>query len=193
MYEKLGITENHLQALGLFTHGFNREYYIREVQKILEISPRTAQLILDDLEKKAVLESRIRGKIRNYAIKKSEIAKHYFVLAETYKRISFLENNPIILEIVEKISPNISGISMIFGSYAKGNQKKGSDIDIFVAGTYKKEEIAKISTLYGIEINIKNYPMNVFLKAINDDILITEVLVNHIMITGAEELIDLVI
>ncbi|MCX6710529.1 MAG: hypothetical protein NTZ02_00385 [Candidatus Woesearchaeota archaeon] len=49
MYNKLNITENHLQALSLFTNGFEREYYIREVGKLLRISPRTAQLILEDL------------------------------------------------------------------------------------------------------------------------------------------------
>ncbi len=64
MYEKINITENHLNILSLFTRGFDSAYYIREVEKILKISHRTAQLILEDLEKKAVLGSKTRGKIR---------------------------------------------------------------------------------------------------------------------------------
>jgi len=52
MYKKIKFTENTLQVLSLFTNDFNREYYVREVKKLLKISPRTAQLILEDLEDK---------------------------------------------------------------------------------------------------------------------------------------------
>src|SRR3989344_165074 len=93
---KLGITENHMQILSLFTRGFDKEYYIREVQKILKISPRTAQLLLDDLEKKAVLESKKRGKIKAYFLKKSITAKEYLLFTEQYKKLSFFENNLLI-------------------------------------------------------------------------------------------------
>ena len=64
MYNKINITENHLQVLLLFTDGFDREYYIREVERLLKISPRTAQLILEDLEAKGILEPKTRGKIK---------------------------------------------------------------------------------------------------------------------------------
>ena len=65
MYKKIRITENTLQVLSLFTNDFNREYYIREVKKLLKISPRTAQLILEDLEDKGVIESKTKGKIKH--------------------------------------------------------------------------------------------------------------------------------
>ena len=100
MYEKVNITENHFRALSLFTRGLGAEYYIREVQRLLGVSPRTAQLILDDLEKKAVLESRTRGKIRTYGIRKSEAAKDYLVFAEQYKKITFLRKRPMIREVM---------------------------------------------------------------------------------------------
>ena len=45
MYNKINITENGLQIISLFTNGFDREYYIREVEKLLKISSRTAQLM----------------------------------------------------------------------------------------------------------------------------------------------------
>ena len=52
MYDKLNITENHLQALSLFTNGFDNEFYIREAQRTLKISPRTSQTVLADLEQR---------------------------------------------------------------------------------------------------------------------------------------------
>ena len=45
MYNKLNITENRLQIISLFMNEFNREHYVREVEKLIKISPRTAQLI----------------------------------------------------------------------------------------------------------------------------------------------------
>ena len=51
MYEKLDITENTLKVLSLFTNGFDKTYYIREVERLLKISPQTSQVILEDLEK----------------------------------------------------------------------------------------------------------------------------------------------
>lgn len=194
MYKKLNITENHLQALSLFTRGFSREYYIREVQKILGISPRTAQLVLEDLERKAVLESATKGKIREYKIKKTDIGRQYLVFAEQYKTITFLENKRfLIMELIFKIGAAVDGIGLIFGSYAKGLEKKDSDLDIFVAGDCNKREISKISGLYGIRISVKNYPLKLFESGIKNDILIKEVLDNHIVFSNAELFIKLVL
>jgi len=35
MYKKIKFTENTLQVLSLFTNDFTREYYVREVEKLL--------------------------------------------------------------------------------------------------------------------------------------------------------------
>ena len=193
MYKKISITENTLQVLSLFTNDFSREYYIREVEKILKISPRTSQLILEDLEDKGVIESKTRGKIKTYKIKFSEFTKKYLVFVEQYKTIAFLENNLMIKEIIEKITPNIEGIGIIFGSYAKRIEKKESDLDIFVAGNYNKEEIKRVSKNLGIEISVKCYPLKTFEKNINNDILLKEVLKNHIVFVNAEQFIQMVL
>lgn len=190
MYEKVNITENHLNILSLFTRGFDNEYYIREVEKILKISPRTAQLILDDLEKKGILESKTRGKIRIYKLKKNIMTTNYLLLAEKHKLIAFLEKNAVIKEVIEKITPHIKGMALIFGSYPKGIQKKDSDLDIFIIGTYDKNKIKEVSKTYNIEISVKNYPLNIFKKTLEEDILIKEVLKDHVVFLGLEEFIN---
>ena len=186
MYNKINITENSLQVISLFTNGFDREYYIREVQRLLKISPRTSQLILEDLENKGILESKIRGKIKSYKLRANELSKRYLAFAEQYKSISFMEKNLLIKEIIGKISPLIEGISIIFGSYAKGTSNKESDLDIFIAGKYERENIGKIAADFGVEISIKCYPLETFEKNIKHDILIKEVLKNHIVFMNAE-------
>ena len=193
MYNKLNITENTLQVLSLFTNGFDKEYYIREVEKLLKISPRTAQLILDDLESKGVLESKIKGKIKLYTLKKNSLSQRYIVFAEQYKTIAFIEKNLIIKEIIEKISPFIKGVGIIFGSYAKGTATKESDLDIFIAGSYNKEEIKKVSRTYGIEISAKCYPLKTFEKNFANDALLKEILKNHVVFLDSERFIRVVL
>ena len=115
------------------------------------------------------------------------------ILSEQHKKIGFLEKNMLIKEIVSKIEPLIKGTALIFGSYAKGTQKKGSDLDIFISGTCDKKEIATISKTYGIDVSVKMYPKAIFDKKINQDILILEVIDNHIILKGTEELVKMVL
>jgi len=193
MYEKIKITENTLQVLALFTNDFGREYYVREVEKLLKISPRTSQLILEDLEDRGIIVSKIRGKIKTFKLNPSEFTKRYLVFVEQYKAIAFLEKKLLIKEIIEKITPHIKGIGLIFGSYVKKLEKEDSDLDIFVAGSYNKERIKKISKNLGIEISVKCYPIKTFEKNSAKDILLKEVLKNHIVFVNVEQFIQKVL
>lgn len=175
-----------LRILSLFTKSYNKEYYIREVEKLLWISSRTALVTLAKLEKKGILESKIRGKIKTYSIKKSGLSREYFVLTEQYKKIQFLEKNHLIKEVLEKAEDYMHGMVIVFGSYAKGLQKNDSDLDIFIVGKYDEDKIKEVGKNYGIDINIKWYPMKIFEKEINTDILLKEVIENHIIIKGVE-------
>ena len=88
------------------------------------------------------------GKTRVFSIKNGEIAIQYFILAELYKKICFIEQSPYISEILNKIYPYANGILLLFGSYAKGTENKESDIDLFVAGSCDEREIRKIGKMY---------------------------------------------
>ncbi len=177
-----------LKVLSLFTNGYNKEYYIREVEHLLSISSRTALITLAKLETIGILNSKMRGKIKLYAYNSSIIAREYSILAEQYKKIHFLECNTVIKEIIEKLEPCVNGMVVIFGSYAKGLQKKDSDLDICIAGSCDKVLIEQIGKRYGIEINIKQYPLDIFTKYLRetDDILIKEVIEHHVLINNAE-------
>jgi len=190
MYKKIRFTENTLQVLSLFTNDFSREYYVREVERLLKISPRTSQLILEDLEDKGIIESKTKGKIKTFKLNPSEFTKKYLVFVEQYKAIAFLEKKLLIKEIIEKITPHINGIGVIFGSYVKELEKEGSDLDIFIAGNYNNDEIKKVSKNLGIEISVKCYPLKIFEKSLTKDILIKEVLKNHVVFLNAEQFIQ---
>lgn len=192
MYKKIKFTENTLQVLSLFTNDFNREYYVREVGKLLKTSPRTSQLILEDLEDKGVVESKTKGKIKTFRLNPSEFTQRYLAFVEQYKAIAFLEKKLLIKEVIEKIAPHIKGIGIIFGSYVKGLEKEDSDLDIFVSGNYNNDEIKRVSKNLGIEISIKCYPLKTFEKNLTKDILLKEVLKNHVVFLNVEQFIQVV-
>jgi len=193
MYGKMNITENHLKVLSVFTKGFFKEYYVREVQKVLKIGLGTAQKILNDLEQRGVLESQTRGKIKVYRIRKNSLSISYLMFAEDYRNLAFLASNDKIREIIEKITPSIKGIGLVFGSYAKGTQEKGSDLDVFIVGECDMKEIKKISEAYGLEINVKAYPSDIFAESLRRDFLVKEVLDSHILFLNGEQFVRAVI
>lgn len=183
------ISDIQIKILALFTKGFNKDYYIREMQKLLKISSRTALINLNFLEEKNILKSKFRGKIKLYKLNPSFTTNEYIKFAEIYKKIQFFEKNILIKDAIERIEDNISGIALIFGSYAKGLEKKDSDLDIFILGSYKSEKIDEISKILRIKINVKRYDTTISIKDLKSDILFNEVLENHIIIKGLDEFI----
>lgn len=182
MSDPLNITGNLLKVMALFTEGYERQLYIREVCGLLPVTHGTAYNILTLLEKRGVLESVMKGKIRIFTLRKNNQAQHYCALAESYKRVIFSEEFPDADGIICRITPYLSGPAALFGSYAKRRPDENSDIDIFVAGDYDRSEIMKISRIFGIRIQVKAYPVDLFTEIKREDPLIKEVYKSHIMI-----------
>jgi len=176
-------------VLALFSNGYDREYYIREICTYLPFSHGTAQTILARFESKRVLASSQRGKTRLFRIKMGEISIQYFVLAEIYKKIRFMEEKPYVSEILNKVSSFSQGTVLLFGSYAKSTDTEDSDIDIFVAGTTNEREVTKIGKMYDVEVNVVAYPETAFTSGNRSDPLVTEVKRNHIAWKNTESFV----
>ncbi|GAB7015780.1 nucleotidyltransferase domain-containing protein [Methanogenium cariaci] len=183
------MNDNTLMLLSTFSNGYDNEYYIREMCRHLPFSHGTVQTILVRLEEKRVLSSSKRGKIRLFRIKHGEISIQYFTLTEIYKKIRFLEKEPYISEILNKIATFSEGIVLLFGSYATGTATEDSDIDIFIAGTTDEEAVKKLEKLYHIEINTIVYPKTAFASQEQFDPLLTEVKKNHIVWKNADSFV----
>lgn len=186
MSKILDINDKTLMVLSTFSNGYNNEYYIREMCRHLPFSHGTVQTILVRLEEKRVLTSMERGKIRLFRIKPGEMSVQYFTMAEIYKKILFLEKEPYVSEILDKITAFSEGIVILFGRYATGTATEDSDIDIFIAGTTDEEAVKKLEKRYQIEINTIVYPETVFARQEQFEPLIEEVKKNHIIWMNAE-------
>ena len=156
-----------------------KEAHGRELAKELKASLTTIQRALLDLMSYNVLDYKTEGKNHVFFMKKNLVAKTFVMNSENYKlakllrRYSFLE--PLFKEITERY-PNL--LIVLFGSYAKFIPREGSDIDIYVntSDEKAKENIEKLHD----NINIKIGKFN------KEDLLIQEIIKNHVIIQGAE-------
>ena len=157
-----------------------KEMHQRELAKELKTSLTRVQSILAELRDINVLDYKIAGKNHIHFIKKNLISRAFILNAENYNLSKVLikhpELEPIFQDIIKKSSANLI---LLFGSYAKGNQKKDSDIDVYIDTTSSKikEDVQRIYDL----ISVKTGKFN------PNDLLIKEIIKNHIIIKGGEE------
>ncbi|HIH12831.1 TPA: hypothetical protein HA242_03855 [Candidatus Woesearchaeota archaeon] len=157
-----------------------RELYGRELAKELKTSLTRVQSVLNELRNINVVDYKIEGKNHLYFIKKNLSSKSFILNAENYKLVKLLGKHPklepILNDIIEKSK---CSLILLFGSYAKGIPSVDSDIDVYVETTsFKtKEEIEKIYDLISVKIGKFN----------TNDLLIKEIMKNHIIIKGGEE------
>lgn len=157
-----------------------REMHQRELAKELKTSLTRIQTLLKELRDINAVDYKEAGKNHTYFLKKNLISKSLILNAENYKLIKLLRKytflEPLFRDIVEKY-PN--EMILLFGSYAKGTEKKESDIDIYIETTNQK--IKENVQLMNDAINVKIGKFN------RNDLLIKEIIKNHIIIRGGEE------
>ena len=162
------------------------------IAKSRKLNQKTVSNYLKSLESQNFLKSAAEGRNKLYFLNlgDEQLIVNFIAAVENARTINFYQKHILIKEIAAKILPHIRGISLIFGSYAKGNEKEGSDLDIFAAGSADEAQIDKIEEIYHLEINIKKYTLLEFKKALKEnDPLIKEVISNHILMQNAQEFV----
>ena len=157
-----------------------KDMHQREIAKTLKTSLTRVQSILKELRDINAVDYNEVGKNHIYFIKKNLISKALILNAENYKLIKLLRKHtilePIFKEIIKK-SPNT--MIILFGSYAKGLENENSDIDIYVNTTNPKIK-EKLRDIYdNLNVKIGKFDPN--------NLLIKEIIKNHVIIKGEEE------
>lgn len=157
-----------------------KEMHQRELAKELKTSLTRIQSILKELMDINALDYKEIGKNHVYFIKKNLISKSLILNAENYKLIRLLRKHTFLEPLFREISERYPNkMILLFGSFAKGTEKKESDIDIYINTTNQKikETIQKMNDLISVKIGKFN----------PDDLLIKEIIKNHIIISGGDE------
>ena len=115
----------------------SREYYLTDISKNIKLAHTSVKKNLDKLVKLKIITKSIeqRGK-RKFPFYKANLESKDFKKYKISYNISSLINSKIINLIEEKLMPKSI---VLFGSYLRGEDIEGSDIDIFVE--CKKEEL----------------------------------------------------
>jgi predicted nucleotidyltransferase len=180
--------KNH-EILELFLGDYNKEIHGRGIIGKVKLSQKNIALTLDSLEKEGILKSRIQGNMKFFRlnVQNTEI-KDILNLVEVNKKIKFLAFNRKITSIF-RADHRIVGV---FGSYAKGAQKKGSDLDLFIVGYNKTDHYSKLGKELDIDISIKFFTEKDFIKLLKQrNPLVNEIVNNHVLLFGSEKFIDL--
>ena len=169
------------KILEYFLMNPTKKTYLKELAKILDISPRSVKIYCDIFVKDKMINKEIKGNLHlfstnNENFKVRELKKAFFInlLGELN---------------IQNIADESTSIA-IYGSHASGKFDEKSDIDLLVIGDDKqinKDLIVKIMNEINKEIQLNVIPMIKWEKMKKEnDAFVRNIIKNHILIKGAE-------
>ncbi|MDD5181575.1 MAG: nucleotidyltransferase domain-containing protein [Candidatus Nanoarchaeia archaeon] len=181
--------EKAMGIIGLFTKDINNSYYGRDLARKLKSNQRTVQLTLNALEQERILQSKTKGKLKEFFLNKANmLTKSMLIAAEIYKFNKFASSNFEVYQIVADIMKLTDAPFLVFGSFAKGYATKESDLDVLIVGKVPKGKTLGLQEKYSREIHFMELSQIQFLKGLkNKEKFMLEILESHIICQGFEE------
>ncbi len=146
----------------LFFTNPESEYYLRELERILDIPVSMIRKELLRLEESGIFASSRKGNLVYFFLNKS------YPLFEEMKSMVFKTIG--IKGLLKDAFTEIKGIetAFIYGSFAKNEENAKSDIDLFIIGKVNEDKlvtkIGKLEKLLKREINYSLYSNSDFIK-----------------------------
>lgn len=142
MYSMVSIDNSKL-ILETFLKEPTKPQYIRQIANNCKLSYERVQYYLKELEKIRLLNSKVKGKIKEYILnRRHELALKIFSIIEMEKRQTFYSKNPQFQSwlntMLGELSKDMTAITydikfiLLFGSTARGDSKDGSDVDLLI-------------------------------------------------------------
>lgn len=140
-----------------------KEYYLREISREITQNPSLISSELKKLESKGIVRCRRKGNVTYYSANKEtpiyaelkSIMKKGYALAGVLKRM--LSRHSSVIDF-----------AFVYGSYAREEERAGSDIDLMIIGDPPLKQFnAKVTQserILGREINYSIFPSEEFIK-----------------------------
>lgn len=180
----------HYWILSQFLGDYTREVYGRELVGKVPMSQKGVALALRDLEEMAILRARQRGRQVLYKLN-HEITEIQDVLAVTefMRKMEFLSEQRKLAHMFK----NDGRIVGIFGSYAKGTETSGSDVDVFVIGKKKEEDYDETGKILGVSVHLFHFSPKEFRMLLEQkNPLWRSIVEDHVLLFGIEYFIGTV-
>ena len=160
-------SENQKLLLRLFYTNPEKSFFIQEIGRILGKKPGVFQRTLYSMEKEGLLKSNYQANARFFQAN----TKHP-LYPELEKIVAKTVGAPEALRHFF-VGVNDAKLALIYGSFARGSERKDSDIDLLIVGKSKIEEellkgIPAIEKSFQREINYKLYSEKEFREKKNE-------------------------
>jgi predicted nucleotidyltransferase len=159
------------------------DLHTRAIAEQLGSNHATVLRKLRDLTEDNIVDFRREGKNKVFTLKRTIEGRNAAIIAEVYKQTVVVARYPVLRGIFLAVRemPEIP-LALLYGSYAKGTAKKGSDIDIYLetSDSRKKKQLEQKHSSLSVktgEFDTKN-------------LLIREIMKDHIIIRGIEVYFD---
>ena len=180
-----------VQTLGL---NFYEEMTLRQLSIDAKVPYTTAHRLIK--KNKDLFNINQKGNIKLCSLnKEDQITKNYLILAERFAAKRFINKN-LDFKVLKSELPNGKYTLILFGSRAKGTQRKKSDADICVINSKGEKDInfSKFELIHKIEINSLFFTKKEFklmLKEKEHNVG-KEILKNHLILYGEEYFWDVI-
>jgi len=158
MLEQLFTSKTRIRILSLLMFNQDKEYHLRGIARLIGISPKYVGKELEKLLKINLVNRYERGNMNIFSINKSNIILNE--LRQIFLKTDYLG------ELIRKELKDRVKYAFIYGSFAKGEENESSDIDLFVIGGMKEDDliriIQKLEKTTNREINYALWSENTF-------------------------------
>jgi len=185
--------------LGYLVRNMTREFSIKSISDGIRTAYPTVHRNIKGLGKEGIVKIRVINKTQTLCSIDTSKVENVSIIAnvEFQIRDAFLANKPQLKAILDDILAKIAENSfsfLLFGSYAKGDAKPSSDIDmLFLVNTNDDESrMLRAAEGAGKLTNKKIHPVVMIYPAFfsalkeKEQTLQKEVIENHIIVYGAE-------
>ncbi len=168
------------RVLELFFDEPFREFHLREAARKANVSAPTAKIQLDKFAKKGIIEKSSKA---NLSLFKANTKSKRFQLLKTAYFLEKMEKSGLVEEIKKRLRPQAI---VLFGSTARGEDSRESDIDLLVISKNKQDiEQYAFEKKLGREINMTVFfPGEWRKKASEDKPFYQRILIEGIVLEG---------
>lgn len=182
---------NQFRIMEAFLKNIGKQLYMREIARIsgldIKIVSRELKILLDN----NIVDYEERGKIKLYHLKNTFETEALIIATEAYKSQKFLEKHDAIFTMITELN-KITDFA-IFGSYAKGEETKNSDVDIVIFSK-KNTKIEQITSKIPKDIHKQYATFKEFSKLYEkNSVLAEEILRNHVLFGKHKEIAQIIL
>lgn len=188
------ITHNWVDILLPFSDNYIAKLSASSLSRAINIPQQTLSRYLNELAGLNIINYIVEGRNKLFYLDlEKQTSRIVLNIIENQKTLNFQLKHREISIIIDDILKHCEGL-ILFGSYASGVAKKGSDIDIVILGKCDREAIKKIKQKQVVEINEHYTTFKEFEELlVSKNALAVEVKNNHILFGDVSKVVDTLI